>query len=47
MKKNKPFNQIICSLYEAEAFLAKYNNISDILSIAKILQKHFYNKKKK
>lgn len=37
--KNKFIQNTICSLYEAEDFLCKYNKFSDILKIIKIAKR--------
>jgi hypothetical protein len=46
MRKNKNnfIGNTICSLYEVENFLCKYNNFLDMLYIAKILSKKKHRK---
>lgn len=35
-QKNKFFKNTLCSLYEVENFLCKYNKVTDIITLLKI-----------
>lgn len=43
--KNKFFKNTMCSLFEVENFLCKYNKVSDIITLLKIARRT--NKKHK